>query len=59
MKKLQIFQDFTTSFSNTKNVFTLENNSSTTIENVFVFDLFELLKAFNEKLLIVFSNIRV
>jgi len=36
-----------------------QNSYIATSPNIIFIDLFELLKAFNEKLLIVFANIRV
>jgi hypothetical protein len=59
MKKLHVLQNLSTSFSFQKNIYSIQNSSCSSNENIFVFDLFELLKAFNEKLLIIFSNIRL
>jgi hypothetical protein len=59
MKKLHILQNLSTNFSFQKNTYSIENNSYYSNESIFVFDLFELSKAFYEKLLIVFSNIRL
>jgi hypothetical protein len=59
MKKLHIIQYLSTSFSYQKKNYIIINNSYSFNESIFVFDLFELSKAFYEKLLIVFSNIRL
>ncbi len=59
MKKPHLLQNLTTSFSFQKNSYSIHHNSCSFNESIFVFDLFELLKAFNEKLLIIFSNIRL
>lgn len=58
MKKTHLLQHLLPNFSFQKNIYAIQNSSFSN-ENIFVFDLFELSKAFHEKLLIVFSNIRL
>jgi hypothetical protein len=59
MKKPHLLQYLSSSFSFQENIYSIQNNSYSLNESIFVFDLFELSKAFYEKLLIVFSNIRL
>jgi hypothetical protein len=59
MKKPHLLQYLSTSFSFQKNTYSIQSNSCSLNESIFIFDLFELSKAFNEKLLIIFSNIRL
>lgn len=59
MKKLHLLQYSSTNFSFQENNYSFQNNSCSSNESIFVIDLFEQSKAFNEKLLIVFSNIRL
>jgi hypothetical protein len=59
MKKLHVLQYLSTSFSFQENIYSIQNNSCSTNESIFIYDLFEQSKAFNEKLLIIFSNIRL
>uniref|UniRef100_UPI00404AEAC7 hypothetical protein n=1 Tax=Flavobacterium sp. TaxID=239 RepID=UPI00404AEAC7 len=56
MKKLHLLQNLASNFSFEENSYAILNNSYSFNES---FLLFDLLKAFNEKLLIIFSNIRL